>query len=249
MTDQPYVAPPTVGDRVPTTGVKEWAFGAWALLDGFFRKMTIVDREKDGVELLMNRLRRLESAIIGGTSEASARAAFIDWVNDNDGGGWAYYLTKKAEADRQEAEAQAKARHERITASAREEAVSLRNKHPGGKGVAVGTVIVGLADTITGKTYTGTSGAYTYADKRHAVMEELLVGVPQVEDWPVNACAEVDAMNKLLIARKITKKSEIKAETLYFHAETWNSTSGKWQARSACKNCDVWLKKIGAGRV
>ncbi|WP_436760908.1 hypothetical protein [Streptosporangium sp. V21-05] len=45
---------------------------------------------------------------------------------------------------------------------------------------------------------------------------------------------------------KITKKSEIQAGTLYFHAETWNSTNQKWQARSACKTCDVWLKEIGA---
>ncbi|WP_030922694.1 YwqJ-related putative deaminase [Streptosporangium amethystogenes] len=249
MTDQPHVALPTVGDRVPTTGIKEWAFGARTLLDGFFRKMTILNMEKDGVELLMKRLSRLELAIIEGTSEASARAAFIDWVEENDGGGWTYYLTKKAEVDRQEAEAQAKRRHEMIIASAREEAVGLRKKYPGGKGATVGTVIVGLADTTTGKTYTGTSGAYVHADKRHSVMEALLVGVPQVEDWPVNACAEVDAMNKLLIAREITKKSEIQVETLYFHAETWNGKAGKWQARSACKNCDVWLKKIGACRI
>lgn len=249
MTDQPYVAPPTVNDQVPRTGVKEWAFSARSLLDGFFRRMTILDREKDGVELLTQRLLRLESAIIGGTDEGTARAAFVTWVEENDGGGWAYYLGKKAEVERQKAEEQAKRRHEAIISSAREEAVTLRKKYPGGKGSAVGTVIVGLADTITGKTYTGTSGAYAQATKKHRVMEELLAGVPQVEDWPVNACAEVEAMNKFLNAGEITKKSEIQAETLYFHAETWNEKSGKWQARSACKNCDVWLKKIGACRI
>ncbi|GAA3421450.1 hypothetical protein [Streptosporangium vulgare] len=249
MTEQPHIALPTVNDQVPATGVKEWAFGARTLLDGFHRKMTILDREKEGVDLLMKRLSRLEFSIVSGTSEGSARGAFVEWVEENDAGGWAYYLAKKAEVEREQAEEQAKRRHEMIIASAREEAVNLRRKYPGGKGTAVGTVIVGLADTVTGKTYTGTSGAYAYADKQHAVMEELLAGVPEVESWPVNACAEVEAMNKLLIARKITKKSEIQAGTLYFHAETWNSRDGKWQARSACKNCDVWLKKIGACRI
>ncbi|MGJ6963499.1 hypothetical protein ACSDR0_16470 [Streptosporangium sp. G11] len=247
MSEQTHVALPTADDLVPPAGVKTWAFGARTLLKGFYDKMTIANKEKPYVELLMTKLSRLESAIIGGTAETVARTTFVEWVRDEDEGGWSYYVQVKAAEDLRLAREAREARRQEIIGKARSEAVKARSRYSSGNNSAVGMVISGLADTVSDTVYVGTSGAYAYAKVQHPVMKELLTGVAMVESWPVTGCAEVDAMNQFLIARAITRKAQIEPGTLYFHAETWNEKSGKWQARGACKNCGQWLSKIEAG--
>ncbi|MEU8385339.1 hypothetical protein, partial [Streptosporangium sp. NPDC048865] len=232
---------------VPTTEVKKWAFDARTLLKGFFEKLTIRDSVKPHVEILLQKLSRLESSIIGGTPEGTARATFVTWVNEEDSGGWPYYVQVKTAEDRRLAEEAAEARRQKIIKMATSEAVKTRNQYNTGNNNAVGTVIVGLADTVSGTVHVGTSGNYAYSTQQNQVMKDLLAGLNPVEKWPMTGCAEVDAMNNFLNARGVTSRGEIPPGTLYFHAETWNEKSGKWQARGACKNCEQWLPKIGAG--
>ncbi|MER5645958.1 hypothetical protein [Streptosporangium sp. NPDC002524] len=246
MSEQTEVVLPTADDLVPPAGVKAWAFGARTLLKGFHDKMTIVNKEKPHVELLMTKLSRLESAIIAGTAETAARTTFVEWVRDEDEGGWPYYVKVKAADDLRLAREAREARRQEVAGWARSEAVKERNRYGSGNNNAVGMVISGLADTVSETVYVGTSGAYAYAVVQHPVMKKLLTGVVQAESWPVTGCAEVDAMNKFLIARAVTPATKIEPGTLYFHAETWNEKGGKWQARGACKNCEQWLSKIEA---
>ena len=93
-----------------------------------------------------------------------------------------------------------------------------------------------------GNTYLGTSGHGAL----HAVMGKLLVGVQKVEDWPTNVCGEIDAMNQYLAGNPWTEIAQIPKGELFSHAETWDATARKWKGRSACKNCEQWLKKIEA---
>jgi hypothetical protein len=83
----------------------------------------------------------------------------------------------------------------------------------------------------------------------HTVMTELLKGTKQAMEWPVASCGEVDALKQYLHDVGITSVAKIPSGSLYFHAETWNDKAGKWQGRSACKNCSQWFEKIGAQRV
>lgn len=124
-------------------------------------------------------------------------------------------------------------------------AIELRDANPNGPNARVGTVCAGLAH-ISGVVWRGTSGAPL--SDLHPVMATLLSSVVQVENWPVGACGEVHAMNQYLTARSIDKVSEIEGEDLYSHAETWNATENKWQARGACKNCSQWMDKVKINR-
>ncbi|MFC6084327.1 hypothetical protein [Sphaerisporangium aureirubrum] len=235
--------------QVPTTGVQAWALKARQDLARYIKPLTIRDDVKPYAEAVEKQLVALESAIgVKKTDQSVARAEFITWLLRNDYGGFQFYVDSKdkeiLEANRLAAEAAVN----KIIASARDAAVQLRNQHGGGSGAAVGTVVSGLADVTTGNTYTGTSGNFAYVTQ-HAVMLTLLAQTTQVENWPVTGCAEVDAMNNYLHHMNITSVAGIPRGKLFFHAETWNSNSRKWQPRSACSNCDQWIAKIGAGRI
>ncbi|MEU7901199.1 hypothetical protein AB0B45_51315 [Nonomuraea sp. NPDC049152] len=246
--EQTFASLPTDEELVPATDLKKWAQKARAFLqdaikedkpDGFFA---------DALEALRRRMASLETALLNGTPESEARKDFLVWVREKStGGSWAYYATKRVEADRLAAAQEALKTHAARIDRARSEAVKARNA-PAAKGADYGTVIAGLSDAGSDDFWIGTSGAYTRATQQHPLMQELLAGVGQAENWPVNACAEVDAMNQYLLARGFTRKAQIPAGALYFHAETWNYDEEKWQARKTCGNCSTWIGKIGGRR-
>ncbi|MFF5210144.1 hypothetical protein [Streptosporangium sp. NPDC000396] len=246
--EQTFASLPTEEDLVPTTDLKKWALNARMFLQDAIKADQPVGSFADALEALRSRMASLETSLLNGTAESEARKAFITWVREKSTqGAWVYYATKKVEADRLKAAEAALKTHAARIDRARSEAIKTRNTSAA-MGSAYGTVIAGLSDSSSDDYWIGTSGAYTRSAQQHPVMQELLAGVGQGEAWPVNACAEVDAMNQYLIARGFTRKAQIPAGTLYFHAETWNYDEGKWQARKTCGNCSGWIKKIDGRR-
>ncbi|GAA1255760.1 hypothetical protein GCM10009677_02150 [Sphaerisporangium rubeum] len=238
-------------ELVPLTGLKDWAFKARTDLARYLKPLTIQDDVKPYAEAVHGRLITLETAIgVKNVAEADARAAFVGWLEKNDwGGGFRFFIDTNTEEVRKAQEAAAQAAVNRIIQSATSVAVDLRNGYSG-VGNKIGTVVAGLSETAAGRTFTGNSGGYVRAAQQHALMAELLSRTAQREDWDVNACAEVDAMNKYLLATPAVRRlSDIPRGKLFFHAETYAWEKGTWQARKACKNCDQWLIRIGAGRV
>lgn len=235
-------------EAVPTTKVKEWASKARIELGQWLRTATIGSDVKAAAEEVWKRLGALESALVSQTkSEAEARAAFVTWVYENDwNGGFTWYLEEKAKAVAEANRLEAEQAIQRFIAKARTEAQKATRTVGG-----LGTVVAGLADLGTQQTFTGTSGAYPYLPQteKHPIMEEILAKVGQGEEWTVDNCAEVDAMNKYLYKIKARVLSDVQGKNLYFHAETWNWDKKVWQPRKACGNCDKWLKTIGARRV
>ncbi|KAA9381721.1 hypothetical protein F5972_02545 [Microbispora cellulosiformans] len=235
-------------EAVPTTKVKEWASAARVELGQWLRTATLASETKAAAEEVWKRLGALESALVNKTkSEAEARAAFVTWVYESDwNGGFTWYLEEKARVVAEARRLEAEQAIQRFIAKARTEAQKATRTQGG-----VGTVVAGLADLGTQQTFTGTSGAYPNlpGSGKHPVMEEILSRVGQGEDWTVDNCAEVDAMNKYLYAINARVLSDVQGKNLYFHAETWNWDKKVWQPRKACGNCDKWLKTIGARRV
>ncbi|WP_433249500.1 hypothetical protein ACQPYK_02485 [Streptosporangium sp. CA-135522] len=246
--EQTFASLPADEDLVPHTDLKGWAQKARMFLQEAIKTDQSSGAFADALEALRRRMASLESSLLGGTTESEARKAFITWVREKSTeGAWAYYAAKKVEADRLKAVEEARKTHALRIDRARSEAIKLRNT-PAVMGSAYGTVVAGLSDTASDDYWIGTSGAYTRADQQHPVMRELLADVGQAEAWPVEACAEVDAMNQYLIARGFTRKNQIPLGTLYFHAETWNYEASKWQSRKTCGNCSAWIKKIDGRR-
>ncbi|MET8144604.1 hypothetical protein ABZU32_30235 [Sphaerisporangium sp. NPDC005288] len=249
MAEQTHTTHNPFDELVPATGVGDWAYQARTDLARYIRPLTIRDEVKPYAEAVEKRLRALETAVkVNKVAEGTARAEFIEWLLTNDYGGFLFYSDKHDEEVRAANEAAAKKATDRMIQSARDVAVRTRNGYSG-VGNNIGTVVVGMADTVGGVTYVGHSGGYTRAEQQHALMAELVGATKQREDWGTDACAEVDAMNQYLLTTTYTLVSQIPRGKLFFHAETYNWSEDKWQARRACGNCDQWLKRIGAGRV
>ncbi len=226
-----------------------WAYQRRSEASSIYKTMT-VHQPRTAVEELIERLRKLEGSLVDeGRDPIKAWDAFIAFLDDYDTGGWTFYLERQAAIDKEIEDEERRLTRQRLAALAATEAVAMRNKYPGGPNVLVGTVIAGLVDVETGRTWIGTSGQTAHTRAAHTVMTNLLKGTVKAEEWPVAACAEVDAMKQYLHDMGIDSADGIPADTLYFHAETWNSSAGKWQGRAACKNCSQWFKKISAQRV
>jgi hypothetical protein len=246
--EQTFASLPSEEELIPADHLKEWVIGARLFLQTRMKADELTGGFEEAVEALRRRMSSLETSLLSGTAEGEARQAFIIWLREKATKGvWVYYAKAWIEDKRlKAAEAALKIHAQRID-RARGEAVKARN-NPAAMGRDYGTVIAGVSDSASDDYWIGTSGAYAYAAVQHPLMQELLAGVGQAEDWPVNACAEVDAMNQYLIARGHTAKNQIPPGTLYFHAETYNHTSKKWQSRSTCANCDTWVAKIDGRR-
>ncbi|MEO3808936.1 hypothetical protein ABGB17_08020 [Sphaerisporangium sp. B11E5] len=249
MAEQTHTTHNPFEELVPATGIGDWAYQARTDLARYIKPLTIRDEVKPYAEAVEQRLRALETAVkVKKVPEGTARAQFVEWLLANDYGGFLFYSDKHdAEVQAANAAAAQKAT-DRMIQSAREVAVQTRHGYSG-VGDKIGTVVVGMADTVGGVTHVGHSGGYTRAQQQHPLMAELVAWTKQREDWDTDACAEVDAMNKYLLGSTHTRLSQIPRGKLFFHAETYNWSDGKWQARKACGNCDQWLKRIGAGRV
>lgn len=209
----------------------------------------LLSSERDNLELVERRFARVAAA--AGESLEAAKAAvaeFNGWKETTGALAWETFVELQEPIGahaREVVAAQKKVKaYQDCSGRATAIAVALRNQHPHGPDNVVGTVIAGLVDSGSGNAWVGTSGP----PKSHTVMDQLLSGVAQVEEWPVNVCGEVDAMIQYLQAAGITRVEDIPRGALFSHAETWDARAHGWKGRSACGNCGAWLDKIGANR-
>lgn len=221
-----------------------------------------------GMIALEKKLRNMEGVLATGQQSPNAViGGFKKWLDEGwDDGAWTYYKDGQeakdlAESDRQDQEAKAVAINE-AKDRARNEVQALSRRNAGGLMSASGKngrVISALAvvsDPVL--LHTGISGQDKHTYAGHPLIAPLLVGTHKAMDWPQEACAEVDALKSYLheLPEQLTAVSQIPRNTLVFHAMVWHPggnwegkvTSPRWQDRSACANCDQWLKKIGALR-
>ncbi|GLY80342.1 hypothetical protein [Actinoallomurus iriomotensis] len=234
--------------EVDQKALLRWAFQRRSEISKILSRMPARE-SRTGVETLISRVSRLETNLVGGTDPIEAWDEFVEFLDGEGADAWEYYLKQQEAVDKELQEAERRKARDRLAALAARVAVKARNKYQGGPNAQVGTVIAGLVDVTTGRTWVGTSGVAAHATAAHPVMTALLDRTRDVEKWPVASCAEVDAMKQYLHANNITSLQEIPAESLFFHAETWNEEARKWQGRSACKNCSQWFTKIQAQRV
>lgn len=209
----------------------------------------LLSSQQDDLEAVRRQFGHVASAAAVGADEAQeAVVRFDEWKDTRGYLAWETFVELqggKAKHAREVVAAQAKVKvYQDCTGKATAMAVAERNRYPDGPNGAVGTVIAGLVDSVSGYACVGASGP----PKSHPVMDELLAGVAQVEEWPVNVCGEVAAMIDYLEERKIKQVADIPEGALFSHAETWDATARKWKGRSACGNCGTWLDKIGANR-
>lgn len=245
MSQQTHGTTPSYAESVvPTANVKTWSETIRLKVQRCSNNVP-QGSEREYFDAVTQFLRTMESAIVSGTSESVARQEFITWVDEdyNRENALRRYIEERDRLEKEEQRLATERAHERLKDRARDEAVKLRNGYRGG--LSDSTVVCGLVDLASGTVWTAVSGTQY---PHHTVLTELLRRTHQVETWPVEACAEVNALNQYLNSQGITNKSDISSDTLFFHAETWNSGKNQWQARSACKNCSQWFDKIKAGR-
>ncbi len=188
---------------------------------------------------------------------ARVRTILIGELEETLHGAWCYYLQEQAKLDRAREAKEREARRRQLKQKAAQAAVKYRNQHAR----TSGTVVTGLVDLETGNVYVGQSGTGNrITPTLHPVMYELLGGSGPVAQWPTDVCGEVNVMNEYLHKSNFTSASQIPANSLVFHSETFNSggtvinkKTGKptvktphWESRGACKNCEKWITRIGA---
>ncbi|WP_055482274.1 YwqJ-related putative deaminase [Sphaerimonospora mesophila] len=251
--------PPDAATWVPSASdpqkLRAWARERKLEVDGIHGVMTLRNSlpSKDDVELLSKRLNALEWA----DDPARVRTILIGELEETLHGAWCYYLQEQAKLDRAREAREREARRRQLKQKAAQAAVKYRNQHAR----TSGTVVTGLVDLETGNVYVGQSGTGNrITPTLHPVMYELLGGSGPVAQWPTDVCGEVNVMNEYLHKSNFTSASQIPANSLVFHSETFNSggtvinkKTGKptvktphWESRGACKNCEKWITRIGA---
>ncbi|MEV4889598.1 hypothetical protein AB0K48_09430 [Nonomuraea sp. NPDC055795] len=251
---------------------------AQAIKDWFYRRRTQVSAlavsytphstfSQDAMEALEKKLRSMESFLANKGAPATAVDEFGKWLASNsDYGAWDYYVADQQAKDLIESDRQAQAMNAAAINDAKNRAsggaLALSRQNAAGMmslDKKNGRVISGLA--VVGdaaQLYTGISGKDKHGFPDHPLIARLLEGTHQAMDWPQESCAEVDALKKYLHAQvvPVTALNQIPRNTLVFNALVWHPggnwegkvTSQRWQPRSACANCDQWLRKIGALR-
>lgn len=200
-----------------------------------------------------------EKALRQSADEQAVAKNFKRQVAEKDAGNaWnSYHAWQKAKDQQAEEEKLSRERHE-IALRAVDKAQEICKNNNGGPtdDNKLGTVVAGLADVAHQRFWAGTSGVPHHLVQSHPVMTELLKGTHQAQDWPVEACAEVDVMKQYLTSFKIRSVSEIDGKSLYFHAEGWSLINSKnpaggyrWKPWAACNNCSQWFGKINAQRI
>lgn len=266
---QPYQSFTPIPDAAdPEQKIKDWFYlrrtQVAALARSYTPQSNFTQAEMDGLE---NKLRNMEGILATDQPPKTAIGNFKQWLDEGyDNGAWTYYKNGQetkdlAESDRQ-AQAAKAAEINEAKGRARNGVLALSKKNSGGLMAASGRngrVISALAVVSDpALLHTGISGQDKHQYVDHPLIAPLLAGTSKAMDWPQEACAEVDALKKYLHALpvQLTAVSQIPRNTLVFHAMVWHpggnwegkATSQRWQDRSACANCDQWLKTIGALR-
>ena len=126
----------------------------------------------------------------------------------------------------------------RRMAEAQAAAARLKNQFPHGPSASMGKTIGAIIDLDTGEIRVASSGRA--AKKIHAKTRALLAGVHEIEKWPVDACAEVNAIDEHILGGL----NPVPGQThLYSYCYTWDYSKNKWTGRSACYNCRQWLAR------
>lgn len=204
-------------------------------------------------------LAKTENSITPSTSKRTVNKQFKQQLEAKElVEAWNSYLEWQKAQDEQAEEAALNKKRNEDARRAAKEARRICNENPRGPtdDNDLGTVVAALADVGHQRVWSGTSGVPHHRVQSHPVMTELLKGTYRAEDWPVEACAEVDVMKQYLTDLQITGISEIDGENLYFHADGWslinpkNSDGGyRWKPWAACRNCSQWFEKINAQRI
>lgn len=117
-------------------------------------------------------------------------------------------------------------------------AAELKAQFPHGPSKSMGKTIGAIIDLDTGIIFVASSGRT--AKKLHPKTKTLLAGVHEVEKWPVDACAEVNAIDEHILGGL----DPVPGRThLYSYCYTWDYSKRKWTGRSACLNCRQWLAR------
>lgn len=246
--------------KVPATDattdtIKQWAWNRRNELQSLAKSGKVQNTDS-----LLTKLTNLESR-----PNAQNRTTLEEWILYSDSELWGTYVKeqtalneqKKIEAENLEYGKKLVDARNRASDAAIQARIGYQNP-------SNTTVIAGLTDLDSDAAWVGKSGVenhtvrskaadssdpdYANAKKVMSVMDTLLSGVQRVENWPVNACGEVDAMEQYLLDKQIFASKDIPQNFLCSHAETWNSTTSRWQGRGACRNCNQWLDKINAFR-
>jgi hypothetical protein len=261
---QPFTPIPQVTAATTRQEVRDWFCLRRAQVLALGKTLTIKSEVgKDQMDALWRKLGALETQAGGNTPLATVVQDFQQWLVYPNEDAWEFYVAEQRKLDAAELERQRQAAQERAVSTAKQEAVdaAIALTRTYGQGLlsdrGTGRVIAGLAFVNNaGVTYTGISGVNMHTHATHPLIDELLKGTHQAEEWPQKSCAEVDALKTYLhtTVPAINSIAQIPQDTLVFHARVWNPggvQSGKtvtphWQPRGACKNCLQWVDKIGA---
>lgn len=190
---------------------------------------------------LEGELRRIRD---GGTGEGVVKVYkdFRDWTEDAGRESWGYFKSAKEEEDSRllAAEQDAKTRG-RVADEIRKMKKSFELSDSDKEQGKDRTYAV-LVEKSTGEIWTGVSGPH---ETLNTVMIALLARCTKEENWPLRACAEVEAMNNYLNDHAAIGNVElIKGKDLVFQSGATNRAG----AKAACRNCSQWIANIGATR-
>jgi hypothetical protein len=171
--------------------------------------------------------------------------AFVDWQTDPPGSDhWdryeAYRKPYLVELELQEKQRQLELRAQQIqraSSKAQAESFAETKRHSHGPDSTTGKTIACIVEATTLNFWVGRSGLGNHVVAICPLMNRLLSGVTQVEEWPTNVCAEVDAMKQVFA-------SAASVDDLVFYCWTWNGKTNKWTGKSACANCEQWIAKL-----
>jgi len=150
--------------------------------------------------------------------------------------GRATYLYKLAQKPRKQ---ETVATPWRYMSLAMAEAAREKNRHPHGPHSNMGKTIAALVNTETLQCWVAISGA-TGRSSLSSRTKAIISCAKAVEEWPVDACAEVNALEQA-IASGLDPKPGV--THLFSYCYTWSYKKNKWTGRSACHNCKQWLAK------
>lgn len=128
----------------------------------------------------------------------------------------------------------------RYMSIAMSEAVREKNRHPQGPSKDMGKTIACLINVDDPTQFWVASSGTTHRLDLTPETRRILVGVYQVEEWPVDACAEVNALDLAIRAHLAPVRNQTH---LYSYCFTWNIRTRRWTGRGACHNCKQWLSR------
>lgn len=114
----------------------------------------------------------------------------------------------------------------RLTQKAQAAAFRETTRRAGGPGVDCGKTIAALIDLDSGDIWVASSGSTTLLP----TTEGVISSVKKFEEWPVKACAEVNALDQA-VRQGLDPSPRPRPAHIYTYCFTWNENTGKWTER------------------